>query len=611
MKFNFIRKNNVSPIMFVKKPFRPSIKLDVGRCNRRLLVLLLLMSAVFVLTSPLAAQEPEKLTVSPAGSASWSDHLTFQQQRPEYGKEPRVVPFMPKPERRKVGDPPNLSGPATSFVPKPKTSGKGTLIPVTSGFQAAPDSNASIPPDTMGAAGPNHLMTMLNTDVRIQTKTGANLGTVTLDTWWTSGTGLSGNPFDPRIIYDSLTGRWMAVVDAEARDLTNSATWFAVSDTSNPTDTWTYYSFNMESPNSNALWHDYPDIGTNQHWIALTNNMFDGSDDFRGLGLIAIDKTTLPPAPGPITTYTWNQLYDNWGGFDGFTLRPALTFDPAQEVLYMVDGNSWADYPLGSPATGYIRLSQITGNSATGPTWSFVPDAAGPDPGSGQFLATESYDPFYQINASQLGTTTEVQTNDSRILNAVFRNGRLWFTHSGGRPNDGSDSPTTKDRTVVSWYEVNPLRLNTTGAPVLQSGTLDGGAGVHYFFPSIAVNKNNDAALGFSRSLPGIYVSAAVTGRQGTDPTGTMDPITTIKAGEDSYVKDFGSGRVRWGDYSATVVDPADDTTFWTIQEYAETDVGPLESDDRWGTWWAKLIYATDPPFPWILFNPVLTNPSR
>ena len=90
-----------------------------------------------------------------------------------------------------------------------------------------------------------------------------------------------------------------------------------------------------------------------------------------------------------------------------------------------------------------------------------------------------------------------------------------------------------------------------------------------------------------------------------------MDPITTIKAGEDSYVKDFGSGRVRWGDYSATVVDPADDTTFWTIQEYAETDVGPLESDDRWGTWWAKLIYATDPPFPWILFNPVLTNPSR
>ena len=227
----------------------------------------------------------------------------------------------------------------------------------------------------------------------------------------------------------------------------------------------------------------------------------------------------------------------------------------------------------GSPSTGLIRLSQITGNSTTGPTWSFVPDAAGPVPGSGQFSTTESYDPWYQINASQSGTTTRVQTNDSRILNAVFRNGRLWFTHSGGRPNDGSDG-STMDRTVVSWYEVNPLLLNTTGTPVLQSGTLDGGADVHYFFPSIAVNMNDDAALGFSHSHSGIYVTAAVTGRQGTDPPGAMDPITTIKAGEDSYVKDFGSGRVRWGDYSATVVDPADDTTFWTIQEYAAMDVG-------------------------------------
>jgi hypothetical protein len=37
------------------------------------------------------------------------------------------------------------------------------------------------------------------------------------------------------------------------------------------------------------------------------------------------------------------------------------------------------------------------------------------------------------------------------------------------------------------------------------------------------------------------------------------------------------------------VVDPADDSTFWTIQQYAETDVGPNPDDDRWGTWWARL----------------------
>ena len=40
---------------------------------------------------------------------------------------------------------------------------------------------------------------------------------------------------------------------------------------------------------------------------------------------------------------------------------------------------------------------------------------------------------------------------------------------------------------------------------------------------------------------------------------------------------------MRWGDYSATVVDPEDDTTFWTIQEYAVEDEGPDPDDDRWG----------------------------
>jgi hypothetical protein len=59
-----------------------------------------------------------------------------------------------------------------------------------------------------------------------------------------------------------------------------------------------------------------------------------------------------------------------------------------------------------------------------------------------------------------------------------------------------------------------------------------------------------------------------------------------LQPGEDSYVKDYGQGSVRWGDYSATVVDPSDDLTFWTLQEYAETDVGSGPSDDRWGTWW-------------------------
>ena len=62
-----------------------------------------------------------------------------------------------------------------------------------------------------------------------------------------------------------------------------------------------------------------------------------------------------------------------------------------------------------------------------------------------------------------------------------------------------------------------------------------------------------------------------------------------LQAGKDCYDKDFTTGHVRWGDYSATVVDPTDDTKMWTVQEYAEMAIGPAQDDSRWGTWWGML----------------------
>jgi hypothetical protein len=56
-----------------------------------------------------------------------------------------------------------------------------------------------------------------------------------------------------------------------------------------------------------------------------------------------------------------------------------------------------------------------------------------------------------------------------------------------------------------------------------------------------------------------------------------------LKAGVAAYFQDFGSGRNRWGDYSATVIDPADPFTFWTFQEF-------VSSEDRWSTQITQLL---------------------
>ena len=526
-------------------------------------------------------------TLEPAGQVTWDEMVAYEASHPvDAFTSPLEIPRMPAPAPRSVD---GLPGTGSPSAPPPdfqsqspaQIQSAGTLV---ANFAALGDNNTSIPPDTMGAVGPNHLMVMLNTEVRIQQKDGTVLNTVSLSTFWTSGTGLSGNPFDPRVVYDSLSGRWMAVVDANPQ-AANSQVWFAISAGSDPTGTWTFYGITADS--TGTYWADYPDIGVNSAWIAITNNMFTVSgNNYGGAKMWVIDKAQL--LSGTFSYTTFARGFDDTGFGSGFTLRPALTFDASEPTLYIVDGN-WA-----SGGTRAHRVSKVTNSSGT-PVWSLV----------GYYTVFFNYNST-QINASQLGTGTRIMTNDIRVMNAVFRNGHLWLTHSGGLP------AAAADRTAVFWYEVDPATPS-----IVQSGAIDGGSDVHHYFPSISVNQYDEVLIGFTRSDATRYAEAVFVSRQPTDPAGWTSPIQVLKLGEDAYVKDFGSGRVRWGDYSATAVDPSDDQTLWTLQEYAVQDVGPADDDDRWGTWWGKVQFEADVAitktitfgaYPNLTYNIIVSN---
>ena len=114
--------------------------------------------------------------------------------------------------------------------------------------------------------------------------------------------------------------------------------------------------------------------------------------------------------------------------------------------------------------------------------------------------------------------------------------------------------------------------------------------------PSPSTNTN-DVLIGYSRFSADQYASANYAFRYGSDPAGTLNDDTVLKAGEASYYKIFRTMN-RWGDYSATVVDPVNDRDLWTIQEYAET---PISGSDRWGTWWGMIpvdLDTTPPVWP-------------
>jgi hypothetical protein len=436
---------------------------------------------------------------------------------------------------------------------------------VAASFPALPDDGTAIPPDTMGAVGTAHLVTMLNSEVRIHDRAGADLGTVSLGTFWTPERVSSSNPFDPQLVYDAGSGRWLATVDADGESAT-SQVWFAMSAGSDPTGTWTFWGLQADA--TGTTWADYPGLGANATWVAITNDMYTvaPSPSFAGAKMWVIDKASAL-AGGPLTATVFPARFDlGPSGEYGFALQPALTFG-AEPTLYLAD----AAYTSGSQKL--LRISRLTGTGAA-PTWSVQPGSA--FAGSGVFAVTNDFD-LTQLGARQLGTAATLDSGDTRMMNAVFRNGRLWCTHTGGWPVGAVD------RTVVLWYQLDPGAMPS---PVVQSGVLNGGPGVHLVYPSIAANAADDALVGLSRTDAGRHPEAAWTARAAGDLPGTMSPVTTLKAGEDVYVKDFGTGVVRWGDFSATAVDPADDLTFWTIQEYAAADVGPTPDDDRWGTWW-------------------------
>ncbi len=86
-------------------------------------------------------------------------------------------------------------------------------------------------------------------------------------------------------------------------------------------------------------------------------------------------------------------------------------------------------------------------------------------------------------------------------------------------------------------------------------------------------------------SLAGI----AATGRLRTDPLGTIQTPTLAQAGGGSYNVNSNPPspvRLRWGDYSQVVVDPNDNQTMWTFQEYA----------DATNSWGVRAIQLKAPP---------------
>ncbi len=444
---------------------------------------------------------------------------------------------------------------------------------LASSFKALEDSNTSIPPDTHGAVGPNHLMVVLNTQIRIQTRTGAAISTATLDSFfstvpgpWAFGTP---NTFDPQVFYDPFNGRWMFAVTADGDEAT-SAILLAVSQTSDPTGNWKIYKVDVDS--TGAAWADYPRMGFNKNWIVITVNMFSVSpaSGFKRSQIYAFNKATLYAFAATAGFKVFNDVCGPSTTICAFTQTPALTYDNTLNTLYMVE--DWDSHTK-------LRISSITGTAAAPVYSTSHPLTTAVTAANSWTFGPSGGNDF----APQLGSTNKIQTNDSRIQSVVYRLGSLWAAHTIFLPNTAA--PT---RSSIQWWQITPA-----GA-VQQRGRVDDPTGSKFYaFPSIAVNNNKDVLIGYSRFSSQQYASANYSFRAGTDALNTLRDPATLRAGAGVYFKTFGGTRNRWGDYSNTVVDPLNDLDMWTVQEHAAAVSGGVS---RWGTWWGRIASITPTP---------------
>ncbi len=419
-------------------------------------------------------------------------------------------------------------------------------------FPALGDDGTFIPPDTNGAAGLDSLVVVLNSQFRVQTRSGVELRTVSTRSIFDAVRN-DGRVFDPRVVYDVTSGKWILCVVGDQRRLpdtpkrTGSALMVAVSRTQDPLGVWDLHRY--EAPA--GVWLDYPQLGYDSNRIVIATNVYSVEDD----SFVRASVFVIPKDPDAYAVRIDDAIV-------GGGLAPTAAMHPTSNVFLVqrVNGNSFGRGIVRMFAITNLRLSFISATTSTR-TWAL------------QGLADR------KDFAPQLGREEDISAGDDRILTAVYRGGYVWAVHNIYVP---ADNPK---RAAVQWWQ---LRLDGSAA---QRGVIEDTTNQYFYaYPSIAVNRNQDMLIGFTRFSANTYASAAYAFRAGAETV--MGAPVVVKDGEAPYYR-FDGVRNRWGDYSATVVDPLNDTDFWTIQEYAFAPFGGL---DRWGTWWAFVRPPAPPP---------------
>lgn len=421
------------------------------------------------------------------------------------------------------------------------------------------------PPDSMGAVGPTQFIMAINGRIKTFRKSdGGADGVLNTDTdiFFNS---VRGGQFtsDPRIRYDRLSERWFITIVTVPDNGPNKVL-LAVSDGGviSGSTVWRFFSLAM----GGDLFLDYPTLGIDAQALYVGGATFSDTNTGR---IIVIKKSSVLGS-GPIVSTFFNNIVSP-SGEGMFVPQGVDNFDSGATTGYFIG--------VDNLRFGSLVMRRVSNPGGT-PTLS----------GNIRFTVPATQYPLRIPHAgNKRGFQGRLDSLDDRLMMAIIRDGSLWTAHSIGVNNKGVGSGTIT-RTGCRWYQIGNLSSTPS---LIQVGTLSSRTSKNnqyvrsFWMPSLMVSGQGAMALGCSIAGWNDRANAGVARRFVTDNAGILSPIKFMTNTSGSYNPpgDPGSNSNarRWGDYSYTSVDPCDDMTFWTIQEYCD-------ANNSWAVRVAKLI---------------------
>ncbi len=380
------------------------------------------------------------------------------------------------------------------------------------------------PPDVQVAAGAGYVVEMVNLAARTW-RTGAGPAQAVQTEPLAMLFGSAADDLtDPRIAYDAGSGRWFATIS----DLTTKSVRLAVSSGADPTGPWTVSSY--AAPGC----ADQPRLGFTDGTIVLA------ADIFRDC-----TEEALQPIGSELWVANKQELLDGATTPD-FT-KIALGGDLSSVAPVQSLSSTSTEYAVSvdAPSSRVVHLFAIDGIPPAGVS---VREIATPS-------INRVFRPPFAVQPPNAAGRPEqaIATNDDRVLDAVWENGRLWFTDNTACTPLGETLLRACSRLV---------ELSTATGTVVSDNNLSQ-PGADVYFATVRPDGAGDLVIVFGESNIAIRPEVVALART---PDGTFTNSVVIAQSAGTFLGD------RYGDYFGAARDPADPDVVWVAGE-AGTDV--------------------------------------